>query len=130
MTKINDFLYKLPFFNQVQVGSRATCNPPPTNTDLDILVQVTEAEFDRAIQLLEENGFERESGRYAEMPSFLSYRNLIGDLNVILTTSDDFYQRFVAAAHVCAKLNLMHKGDRIMVHQAVLYANIWREVTP
>ena len=46
----------------------------------------------------------------------------IGDINLILTADEDFYNRFVAATTVCARLNVLNKEDRKAIFRAVLYS--------
>lgn len=96
------------------VGSRVTCNPPPIGTDLDILCFGDEAFEDVAV----EYGFEPHPA-YGDNRRFISYRN--GDYNLIVTSDEEFYEKFLVATSVCARLNLLKKEDRVMVFRAVLY---------
>lgn len=43
--------------------------------------------------------------------------------NLIITSSQVFHQRFLAASSVAKRLNLLEKSDRIALFQAVLYGN-------
>lgn len=56
---------------------------------------------------------------------FMSFRR--GKINAIVTSSPHFAKQHRAATHVCRRLNLMHKPDRIAVFQAVLYGNKWQD---
>lgn len=112
------------------VGSRITCDPAPTDTDQDVLV-LTTAELwaehlgtGLAICGFEKGGSDcgNQSDYLAQVPlSFQSFT--LGDLNLIITFDPEFYRRFMAATGVAKHLNLLDKGDRVMLFQAVLYGN-------
>jgi hypothetical protein len=100
------------------VGSRITVDPPPTDTDLDVLI-LCEPDLDAAISACHRYGF-NDDGSYKELPScFWSVRR--GDLNLILTNDKEFYDLFCLASYVCKTLNVVSKKDRITVFQAILY---------
>lgn len=110
----------------VLVGSRVTCNPPPTDTDQDVLCLIDDSNLDKLLQALEQDGFQFDgSEHYAnsleEGEGFRSYRN--GEINLVMTTEFDFYHRFMAATSIAKHLNLLKKDDRIALFQAVLYGN-------
>lgn len=117
-------------------GSRVTCLPAPTDTDQDVIVLVrniessvchvvAESMVEAAAQYcdlrntLQEKGWELGGSGDCE-DSFESWTR--GDINLILVSDIEFYDRFVAATTVCAELNLMSKEDRRMVFRAVLYS--------
>lgn len=110
------------------VGSRVTCDPAPTDTDEDFLVLVTPetfADFELALCL---QGFEFGGSRIhaggcllGDESSFQSYT--LGAENVIVTASEAFFNRFMAATSVAKRLNLLDKSDRIALFQAVLYGS-------
>jgi hypothetical protein len=101
------------------VGSRVTCNPPPTDTDEDWLVLV----FDRADDKLAEAGFTQDGSPefYTgnDNGGFRSWRR--GDLNIVTTESAEFFDRFTTATDLAKRFNLLRKADRIALFQAVLY---------
>ena len=103
------------------VGSRVTCNPPPTDTDEDYLALVSSEE--EAFERLEALGFitTTDLGYEGIQSDFSSFK--LGKLNIIVTESAEFNRRFLAASYVAKSLNLLKKVDRIMVFQAVLYGN-------
>lgn len=109
-------------------GSRVTCNPAPTDTDEDHLVEMPDAREDTVssvVSLLSSAGFrwEGDTEHYQTAASeFMSWRR--GDINLIVTASAEFARRHRAATHVCTRLNLMVKDDRIALFQAVLYGDI------
>lgn len=111
------------------VGSRITCNPPPVGTDQDVLVYVREDHAGMFVHEMESFGFEVEIGEgYAadalnsgEEDRFQSYR--LGDVNLIVTVDERFYNRFSAATAMAKRANLMQKEERIALFQAVLYGN-------
>ncbi len=113
----------------VAVGSRVTCSPAPTDTDEDFLVFVpgepneVHALIDRP---LTEAGWDLGGSLPTDMQTpieshhrFWSYTR--GDQNLIITASEPFYARFLAATAVAKRLNLLSKDDRIALFQAVLY---------
>lgn len=107
----------------VKVGSRVTCNPPPTDTDEDYLVYVSD--LDEAVNALLGIGFEystsaEQVAKYLIMGWPGSFKSLwFGDLNYIVTSDALFFERFLTATHVCKKLNLMNKEDRTLVFDAI-----------
>lgn len=114
-------------------GSRVTCDPAPVNTDRDFLVtlkSVTRADAAIAdvVGALSDLGFVWEgSQHYQDMIGnyFMSFRK--GDMNLIVTASLDFARRHRAATHVCKRLNLLEKKDRVALFQAVLYGERYFE---
>lgn len=101
------------------VGSRVTCNPPPTDTDEDYLVFTA---HDPAPALLSA-GFKQDGSPefYTgnDNGGFRSFRR--GNLNIITTQSPQFFDRFMTATDLARRFNLMAKSDRIALFQAVLY---------
>lgn len=109
----------------VPVGSRVTCNPPPTDTDEDYLILTKDREA--TINGLMSIGFEYSAdpekvAEYEEMnkSSQNSFVSLwFGDMNYIITDSAFFFERFLTATHICKTLNLLRKEDRILVFAGV-----------
>jgi len=113
-----------PFLDKVvkmeYVGSRVTCNPPPTDTDEDVLLLTDDLTM--LIADCIEVGFTRDGDHTASYPTgFVSLRN--GTMNFIVTDDEEFYKKFMLATHVCKSLNVMDKSNRIVVFQAILYDN-------
>lgn len=102
----------------VQVGSRATCNPPPTDTDEDYLVLVKDAHD--AVKNLTALGFEFDNEKYKGLGplGFVSLR--FGDLNYIVTQDKDFFDGFLSASYLAKRFNLTRKEDRIALFDAVM----------
>jgi hypothetical protein len=107
------------------VGSRHTCNPPPTGTDLDVLVYVRDLVPTYAHLIAA--GFEHDGSEPSDRhdfdndSAFRSYSR--GEVNLIVTDDEDFHLRFLAASSVAKRLNLLRKEDRVALFQAVLYGN-------
>lgn len=99
------------------VGSRVTCEPPVMDTDRDILALVLD--FGSCAEALHKQGWNL-GGSGESDDQFESWT--LGELNLILTDDEDFYDRFIAATTVCARLNLLDKEDRKSVFRAVLYS--------
>jgi hypothetical protein len=110
------------------VGSRITCSPAPEDTDQDVLVLVAKAQLLDCVFELQDVGFSLDGSRPDDLQkhlesaeSFSSFKQ--GDLNLILTSDERFFRRFMAATSVAKHLNLLEKEDRIALFQAVLYGN-------
>jgi len=109
------------------VGSRVTCNPPPTGTDQDWLVWVDRIEeYDQLADFLLLNGWEIGGSRVPEdvnyLPESQRFNSFVkGEDNVIITKSEEFHRRFLAASAMAKHFNLLKKEDRISLFQAVLY---------
>lgn len=120
----------------VPVGSRVTCNPPPTDTDEDYLVLVKDKVA--AIAGLLAIGFEfsgdpAKNAEYMKMNETSQYRFTslwMGSVNYIVTDSEFFFERFLTATHICKTLNLLNKADRVMVFEAVRGASFHKNVVP
>jgi hypothetical protein len=118
----------IPFAKSVtSVGSRITCNPPPLDTDRDWLVLVDAASENDLWKAPSEDGWEMggslpddENNTPADL-RFTSFTK--GIENLIVTSSELFHRRFIAATDVARLLNIMDKAHRIALFQAVLYAN-------
>jgi hypothetical protein len=125
-------------------GSRVTCNPPPTDTDEDYLVfvdaiyegaRLVKDGFQRLRELefyLRSNGWEIGGSLPNDLATqvppetrFCSWT--LGELNLIITCSPEFFRRHQAATFLAKKFNLLDKGDRIALFQAILYGNIVEE---
>lgn len=109
------------------VGSRVTCNPPPMDTDEDWLVLTDPERFqDLELVLLVDFGMEFGGSRVhaggclvGDADSFQSYT--YGEINVIATASQEFFDKFMHATAEAKRLNLLDKSDRIALFQKILY---------
>jgi len=99
-------------------GSREICTPPPTDTDQDYLIYVAPDDIDKLLAEVDALGFTRESEFYIGT-EFLSYRK--EDINLIVTDSKQFHQKFKLATYLAKRFNLLEKTDRISLFTAVLY---------
>lgn len=106
------------------VGSRVTCNPPPVDTDKDWLALVTDGAYPEALIAA---GFVQDGmpGFYTgnDNGGFRSWR--LGEINLITTEDEEFFNRFVTATELAKRFNLLNKKDRIALFQAVLYGVNW-----
>ena len=111
------------------VGSRVTCTPAPTDTDEDWLCLMpgdtdSGANFDLALTSLGWRlGGSQPTDSNAIPPRERFWSSTHGEVNIIVTQSVEFFERFMAATAVSKRLNLLNKDDRIALFQAVLYAN-------
>ena len=105
-------------FQRVQhVGSTATCNPAPTDTDEDWLCFCED--LDEIKYKLGDLGWKNEETKYAKLPDFISFRKR--DKNLIVTSEKWFYNNFILASLVAKKLNLLKKEDRLDLFHAIIY---------
>ena len=107
-----------------KVGSRVTCIPPPTDTDDDRLLLVNNYGDAEAALIADEwhlggSAIPADENYTAPEEFFASFTK--SDINLIVTPSEEFARRFVAATSVAQRLNLINKDDRIALFQAVLY---------
>jgi hypothetical protein len=134
---VNPFAVVLPFIRHAEryrlVGSRVTCNPPPLDTDQDVLVEVHSCNRIAMEDQMLQEGYVLEGSAPTDVAAglgdvmdpqrvFTSMRK--GSMNYILTSDPDFFQRFTAATELAKKFNVLAKADRIAMFQAVLYGNV------
>lgn len=118
------------------VGSRVTCDPPPTDTDEDYLLLVKDK--DATVKALLSIGFEHSIDpekvkAYEALNETSQWRFSslwMGDVNYIVTDSEFFFERFLTATHVCKSLNLLRKEDRIMVFDAIRGVSFFEKLAP
>ncbi len=115
--------------SETPVGSRVTCSPAPTDTDDDVLLLIRQESLDQARQVMADHAIDVGSSCIGDGENmrhhddrFYSYK--IGETNLIITASENFHRRFLAASSVARSLNLLRKCDRVMLFQAVLYGNV------
>lgn len=111
-------------------GSRVTCDPPPANTDLDVLVEIVDDKPNHGasqkvtdvVALLSVAGFGLDSSAHYQVSAvdgFMSWKK--GEVNLLVSANPEWCARHRLATALCKKLNLLHKPDRIAVFQAFLY---------
>lgn len=105
-------------------GSRIICNPPPTDTDEDILVLVNSVQD--MCQFLGEENFQL-SGSCVKDKVKYNHNGFVSmkkeEVNFIITESEEFYKRFECATVIAKRFNLLNKDDRIELFQNILYNN-------
>lgn len=104
------------------VGSRVSCNPPPTDTDEDFLILCKDKKQLANLVSIIVGEMEQEGNKHydgASARGFTSWRK--DDLNLIVTRNKSFAKKFKTATKIATKLNLMQKSDRVMLFQGVLY---------
>lgn len=113
------------------VGSRVTCNPPPTDTDEDFLVFAPF--YGRFIAtVMNTYGFEMGGSEIVDHDLIEPSQNSdfgfcslkLGDMNLIVTSNPKFYDRFLAASSVAKRLNVLNKADRIALFDAVIHGKV------
>lgn len=105
------------------VGSRVTCNPPPTDTDQDWLVFIPAQNMFGLDKILINNDFILDSPSHydPDRGSFKSWSD--GENNIILTWDKSFHDKFITATNIAKEQNILKKADRIKLFQKILYEN-------
>jgi hypothetical protein len=113
-------------------GSQVTCLPAPTTgTDIDYLVEVPSEAFEDVIEFLHNEHYLYEGDDSYDTPPDDSFASWKRDaypepvVNLLLTTSPSWAEKHRVATHLCTRLNLLHKPDRLAVFQAVLYTKVY-----
>jgi len=119
--KAIDFLQGMNAVFQ-RTGSRETCTPAPTDTDVDFVVF---AHGPHVVKRIAQAGFINTSAPHADTYGgsgpFENFR--CGEVNLIVTDDDRFYDAWRGATVIAKRLNLLEKADRIALFQGVLYGN-------
>lgn len=104
-------------------GSRVICDPPPTDTDRDLCLHVTDVS--NAVKLLEDAGWSRPDDleEYPdEYESFATLRK--GDDNVMLFDNAYEFGAVWGATNAAQTMNLLEKSERYKLFEAARKA--WR----
>lgn len=109
----------------VPVGSRVTCNPPPTDTDQDILCLVAEDEEEGFFSWIEQHDWVFEGDAKYDLTNFTSYRKDTeqGEVNLIVTAKPQWFDAFLDATRECKEKNLLKKSERIEVFEKYIPQN-------
>ena len=104
-------------------GSRVICNPPTHHTDEDFVVFVDKTLYNLATDQFKLMGFTSDSEAGYEDGEEVTFESFHDDedYNLIVVWDTDMYRRWVLATKVATTLNLLHKGDRILLFKAFLY---------
>lgn len=102
------------------VGSRATCNPAPTDTDNDVAVYVPGAMYDKIVDDLRRAGASPCGNQdYGSAEEGLeAWRH--GEDNYLLMQDFDYYMLFLRCTGLARHFNLMNKEDRYLLFSTVL----------
>lgn len=87
--------------------------------DLDIVVQV-QCQMDHAHACLSLKDYVRSQTGSGDPDDDLFQCFRFGDVNVMLTTDEEWYDLFVKSAEVCKALRLTEKWQRIAVHRVLM----------
>lgn len=125
-----------------KTGSRVICDPPPTDTDEDYILLIPVAElgplathlliegytkggslesFEGSPYLLPEHEYNSDGSVKTE-GLFQSWKK--GELNIILTANEQYFDDFIRATFLARALNLTDKEDRVTLFKA-LCQNVW-----
>jgi len=98
-------------------GSRVICDPPPTDTDQDIMVLVERGALGYVHSDMEANDWEL-GGSYIETDKWRSYKS--GIYNILVTDDPEYFEAFRRATDKAKELNLLKKEDRIKLFTEIL----------
>ena len=118
-------------------GSRAICNPAPTNTDEDWVIQVTSLERLKLFRdFLTEDGWEHNVGEQyeghmdlfseeGELSGFASFKKGVFEdettYNILLVGSHAAFRLWTTATGLAKAMNLTKKSERVDLFRAILY---------
>ena len=117
-------------------GSRAICNPAPTNTDEDWVIQVTSLERLKLFRdFLEGDGWEHNVGEQyeghmdlfseeGELSGFASFKKFVDGTiyNILLVGSHAAFRLWTTATGLAKAMNLTKKSERVELFRAILYS--------
>lgn len=107
-------------------GSNYICPDNPSNDDEDFLIQVYDSEESVrfALSALTELGYDFHSSiHYQELANeFISFKK--DKVNLIVTRSRSFADKWRAATNICKVLNVTEKDMRIKLFRAALYNEV------
>ena len=116
-------------------GSRVICNPAPTDTDEDWVVQITSLERLKLFRdFLEEDDWAHNVGeRYeghmdlfseeGELYGFASFKKVVDGTiyNILLVGSHAAFRLWTTATGLAKAMNLTKKSERVELFRAILY---------
>lgn len=118
-------------------GSRVICNPAPTDTDEDWVVQVTSLERLKLFRdFLEEDDWSRDKGEGydndstadlfnedGELSSFASFKKQVDGTtyNILLVGSHAAFRLWTTATGLAKAMNLTTKAERVELFRSILY---------
>lgn len=97
------------YLEALLTGSRVMCNPPVLDTDLDVVLLVTDGDAALAI---ERQGYTltTDATYGVDLNGFCTFRK--GDVNLIVTSNAAEFHSWAVATRWCTELNLRSKTDR------------------
>ena len=105
-------------------GSLEICNPPPTNTDMDLvglLRDASRSEHDGTIApWLEKDGWIL-GGSISNKPHQWCFSWKKDDVNILLTPYPGAYHKCLLATSLVKRFNLTRKEDRIILSHAQMF---------
>lgn len=107
-------------------GSRVTVTPPVTDTDDDYVLLIEDYRDEAFRQSIENvmtaNGWTLGGSKALNNSGFNKFQSWKkGDLNIILTRDEEWFNKMRCATLLCIELNLKEKSQRIRVFEAVVY---------
>ena len=97
-------------------GSNYICNPPVTDTDIDQMFLVHS--LDETDYELTELGWKKCGNDEYATDDWSAYRK--GNLNALITSSKNHYDKFEAATELAKKRNLLNKVDRVNLFNTIV----------
>lgn len=115
-------------------GSRTICNPPPTDTDEDYVVLAgSKWDAESILDHMEFNGYSTDGCETYDIIVELDDKNgwasfKKGEVNYIITSDEEFFDKWVLATDIAKTLNLLKKEDRVKLFSFILYdADVYYE---
>lgn len=103
------------YLDSFQTGSSYICNPPVTDTDIDVMFLVYDLE-ETEIDLIRD-GWKRCGIADYAVGNWAAYRK--ENLNALVTSNRDHYDKFEAATELAKKRNLLKKEDRVKLFATI-----------
>lgn len=109
------------YISYFPTGSKYICNPPVITTDEDWMYLVND--LDDTHLYLSSEGWVVSGVSYNTIENmWASYRK--GVINLLVTNSQDHYNKFEAATELAKKRNLLNKEDRVALFRSVVGAMV------
>lgn len=109
------------FLEFIPTGSREICNPPPMDTDYDIVALIT----DEGWGVPRKFGFISSSANKEEyeLSAFYQFECFrFGEINLIITPDKDFFDMWKKVTKIAKEQNLLKKEDRIKLFDDIMYS--------
>ena len=112
----------IEFLAKHHTGSSYICDPPVTDTDIDVIVLVQSME--KEVAMLQSMGWmlkSDKSRKYKKAYPDSRFTPLwLGQFNLLVTDCAEHYHDFVTATKICKAMNVKDKQHRITIFEAIV----------